>query len=59
VLDVELGLLEPATLETYRSIDNPTVAKDFLNRNKGKIQIFRQRISLRAAARIPFDPCLP
>lgn len=58
-LDLEIGMLEPATLETLRSIEDPRLAEQFLQRNRGKVQIFRQRIALRAANRLPVDPCQP
>lgn len=51
-LDLELGVLDPATLSTLRSLP-AAVRGGFIQRNLGKIQIFRQRIHLRAAPPLP------
>ncbi|MSU35816.1 MAG: prepilin-type N-terminal cleavage/methylation domain-containing protein [Pedosphaera sp.] len=56
-LEVELAVLEPSTLETFRSLPSDqaglSLRRDFLRRNAGKVQIFRQRIPLRSAPRLP------
>lgn len=56
-LEVELAVLEPSTLETFRSLPSDpaglSLRQDFLRRNAGKVQIFRQRIPLRSAPRLP------
>jgi hypothetical protein len=50
-VEIELGVLDSKTLETYRSIGNTKAAGEFLNHNAGKVQLFRQRIPLRTALR--------
>ncbi len=56
-LEIELAVLEPSTLETFRSLPSDpaglALRQDFLRRNAGKVQIFRQRIPLRTAPRLP------
>jgi hypothetical protein len=51
-VELEIGILEPQILAQYRSI--PTggnAAKSYLQRQAGKIHIFRQHIPIRAARR--------
>lgn len=54
-IELELGILEPATAELVKSLPpgpNRYVAqKEFVQRNSGKIHIFRQQIPIRAATR--------
>ena len=46
-LDLELGILEPRTLERYRAITDPIKAEHFLTNSADKVHIFRQRIPIR------------
>ena len=49
-LDMELGILEPKTAEQYRSLTNDLVfARNFLEKQVGKVHLFRQRIPIRTA----------
>lgn len=56
-LEIELGILEPKTFEAYRSVRDagPEAALAFLERNQGRIQMYRRRVDLRTAPR----PLLP
>jgi len=49
-LELELGILEPQTLEQARAIGNAAALQAFLERQAGKVHIFRQQIPIRAAA---------
>jgi len=57
-LEIELGILEPKTLEAYRSVADagPVTALAFLERNQGRIQMYRRRVDLRTA---PHPSLLP
>jgi hypothetical protein len=49
-VELELGVLEPATLKQYRSLlDSPKAAESFLQKQAGKVHLFRQRIPIRTA----------
>ncbi len=48
-VDVELGILEPRTLEQARGMGNASTA--FLQQQVGKIHIFRQQVPIRNAPR--------
>jgi hypothetical protein len=48
MVEIELGILEPQTLEQARSVLNPDV---FLQKQAGKVHIFRQQIPIRNAPR--------
>ncbi|MHC1762807.1 MAG: PilW family protein [Verrucomicrobiia bacterium] len=49
-IELELGVLEPATLKQYRSLlDSPKAAESFLKNQAGKVHLFRQRIPIRTA----------
>jgi hypothetical protein len=48
MVEIELGILEPQTLEQARSVQNPDV---FLQKQAGKVHIFRQQIPIRNAPR--------
>ena len=59
-VEIELALLEPRALDQYRALPGITVAlpngpnhprQRYLRNNLGKIQIFRQRVPIRAANR--------
>lgn len=50
-LDVELGVLEPAALEQFRSFPTPNSARAFLRERAGQVHLFRQRIPIHTAAR--------
>lgn len=47
-LEIELGILEPQTLEQAKSVADP---KAYLERQIGKVHIFRQQIPIRNASR--------
>ncbi len=49
-VEIELGILEPQTLEQARSLGTGQVA-DYLSKQMGKVHIFRQQIPLRNAPR--------
>jgi len=52
-LDIELGVLDPSTLERYkaRAEADPATARDqYLSQRAGRVQMFRQRVVLRAPA---------
>jgi prepilin-type N-terminal cleavage/methylation domain-containing protein len=54
-VEVELGILEPQTLDRWKSMPNALMASNFLARQAGKITLFRQRVPVRSAAPIvPF-----
>jgi len=46
-VEVELGVLEQATLKTYNSIPNSIARSNFLSAHAGNVQVFRQRIPIR------------
>lgn len=49
-VELELGVLEPATLKQYQSLrDSPKAAEAFLKKQAGKVHLFRQRIPIRTA----------
>ncbi len=49
-VELELGVLDPATLKQYRSLlDSPKTAESFLKNQAGKVHLFRQRIPIRTA----------
>lgn len=49
-VDLELGVLEPQTLEQYRAFQvNPALATNFLARQAAKVHLFRQRIPIPSA----------
>lgn len=52
-VEIELGVLDPKTLEAYRSVRDAgtETALAFLERNQSRIQMFRRRIQLRTAPR--------
>jgi|ERR1043166_71299 hypothetical protein len=50
-LELELGILEPATTTQLRAISDPTAAAAFLNKHQEKIHFFRQQIPIRTARR--------
>jgi hypothetical protein len=50
-LELELGLVEPATAERLRSFTTPEGAARYLRENAGKVHFFRQRIPLANAPR--------
>jgi hypothetical protein len=53
-LELELGMLEPATYKQYQSVAAPGVApavpQAFLRKQAGKVHLFRQRIPIRTVA---------
>jgi hypothetical protein len=47
-LELELGIMEPKTLQHYRAIDpNTPAALNYLSNHIGQVHIFRQRIPIR------------
>ena len=47
-LEVELGILESKVLERFRSMENsPDVARAFLEKQAGRVHLFRQRVPVR------------
>lgn len=50
-VELELGVLEPQTLERFKSILNPEMARKFLEDRPGNVHLFRQRIPIRTAPR--------
>lgn len=59
-LDLELRVLEPATLAKFRTreqadlLSGGTSRLEYLGRQIGRTHVFRQRISVRTAATLPF-----
>jgi hypothetical protein len=55
-LDLELRVLEPATLAKFRVREqsNPADRLPYLSRQIGRTHVFRQRIPVRSAATLPF-----
>jgi hypothetical protein len=49
-LELELGVLEPATLRQYESLRGTAIGQDFLKRQASKVHLFRQRIPIRTAS---------
>jgi hypothetical protein len=49
-LELELGVLEPATLSQYQSLRGTPAGQDFLRRQASKVHLFRQRIPIRTAS---------
>ncbi len=49
-IDLELAVLEPPTLDLFRSIPNAQSAANFLSQQAARVQLFRQRIPLRSSA---------
>lgn len=56
-LEIELGILEPKTLDQYRAASDggAATALAFLERNQSRIQMYRRRVDLRTSPR-PFLP---
>lgn len=50
-IEVEIGILNPSTLEQVRAIANPQRAREFLSDKAGQVQLFYQRIPIRTALR--------
>jgi Tfp pilus assembly protein PilV len=52
-LEIEMGVLEPQTLELLRATvgNNTAKQKEFLEKNSGKIHLFRQQIPIRSVNR--------
>lgn len=48
-VDIELAVMEPATLTKFRGRDDRTAALDFLSRQIGRTHVFRQRVAIRPA----------
>ena len=49
-IDLEIGVLEPATLKQFNALTNnpdPTIPLQFLQRHVGKIHFFRERVPIR------------
>ena len=48
-IDVELGILEPKTLANFRArTNNPAAASAYLQRQAGRVHLFKQRVPIRA-----------
>ncbi len=46
-VDLEIGVLEPATLKQFNALtNNPAVAQKFLRDHAGRIHFFRERVSI-------------
>lgn len=54
-VEVELGVLEPAVLQRYNSIPDPTVASNYLATHAGNVHLFRQRIAVRNVDRTAYQ----
>lgn len=50
-VEIELGVLDSATVEKYYSIPDIQQARKFLERQAGKVHLFRQRIPIRTGNR--------
>ena len=50
-VELELGVLEPQTLERFKSILSSDMARKFLEERPGNVHLFRQRIPIRTALR--------
>jgi hypothetical protein len=48
-LELELGILEPQTLERFKAFPTLPLATNFLARQIGKVHLFQQRIPIRTA----------
>jgi len=48
-VEVELGILEPYILERYRSMNNRSIATNYLARQAARVHVFQQRIPVRSA----------
>ena len=48
-LELELGVIEPQTLQQLKSMPNPTAALTFLQLQASKVHLFRRRIPIRTA----------
>ena len=46
-VDFELGILEPQALKQFRTFTDTSMAEDFLKRQIGRVQLFRQRLQIR------------
>jgi hypothetical protein len=46
-VEMELGILEPGTLNRYKSIPIPTTQTEFLKKQANHVHLFRQRIAIR------------
>jgi hypothetical protein len=46
-VELELGILEPQTLQRYRSIGVPQAARQYLSNHVAQVHIFRQRVPVR------------
>ncbi len=55
-VEIELGILEPAVLDRYRSMNNPAVAANYLVRQASRVHVFQQRIPVRAAPALISTP---
>jgi hypothetical protein len=47
IVELQLGILEPAILTKYNSIPDPVARSNFLANHAGNVQLFRQRIAIR------------
>lgn len=50
-VDLEIGVLDSKTFEQYKSIPDAGLGRKFLERQAGKVHLFRQRIPLRSGSR--------
>lgn len=50
-LELELGIAEPELIEQVKGMPNDTVAREYLQKQAGRIHMFRQQIPIRTASR--------
>jgi prepilin-type N-terminal cleavage/methylation domain-containing protein len=48
-IEIELAVLETQAFEQYKSFPDPAMARQFLERQAGKVHLFRQRVPIRIA----------
>jgi len=54
-VELELGVLEQQTYERYRQIPVATAQYDYLQKQAGHVQLFRQRVTLRNVDRTAYQ----
>ena len=51
-VEVEVGVMDPATLARVKALDNPELARDYLARQAGGVHLFRRIVPLRTAPKL-------
>jgi type II secretory pathway pseudopilin PulG len=46
-VEIELGILDATVIERMRAMEEPQLARDYLNTHAGQVNLFRQRIPVR------------